>query len=282
MVTWPAEVGAAVVRELQERDLPAALALCAIDPVAAVLAAVRLEESGVGGRWGPVALGAFQYDELVGLAWAGANFVPVSPRGQGLAALARSAMTRRFSSLVGEATAVHTIWSHLALAWPPPRQIRNQPSLALTGAPAVAPHPQLRAAREQDVDILLPASVAMFTEEYGYSPLGAGGGYAQRVRSLASAGRSFLITDPATSRVLFKAEIGALALGVAQVQGVWVDPGVRGQGLGAAGTAAVVERAYALGAHTVSLYVNDYNAPARRTYRSVGFEQVGEYATVVL
>jgi predicted GNAT family acetyltransferase len=31
---------------------------------------------------------------------------------------------------------------------------------------------------------------------------------------------------------------------------------------------------------TVSLYVNDYNLPARATYAKVGFTQVGEFATV--
>ena len=32
----------------------------------------------------------------------------------------------------------------------------------------------------------------------------------------------------------------------------------------------------------VSLYVNDYNAPAMALYRSLGFEQVGLFATVLL
>jgi predicted GNAT family acetyltransferase len=31
---------------------------------------------------------------------------------------------------------------------------------------------------------------------------------------------------------------------------------------------------------TVSLYVNDYNLAARATYARVGFQQVGEFATV--
>jgi predicted GNAT family acetyltransferase len=30
----------------------------------------------------------------------------------------------------------------------------------------------------------------------------------------------------------------------------------------------------------VSLYVNDYNRPARATYDRVGFTQVGEFATI--
>ena len=110
------------------------------------------------------------------------------------------------------------------------------------------------------------------------------GAYAARVRQLIDGGRSFVRIGqgPDGPRVEFKAEIGAFALGVAQVQGVWTHPDLRGHGLGAAGTAAVVEHAYALGARTVSLYVNDCNATARAVYRRVGFDQVGSYATVVL
>ena len=80
---------------------------------------------------------------------------------------------------------------------------------------------------------------------------------------------------------MFKAEIGAATAEVCQVQGVWVHPSLRGQGLGAAGTAAVVEPARASVAPVVSLYVNDYNVAARRTYERVGFRQVGTFASVL-
>ena len=43
--------------------------------------------------------------------------------------------------------------------------------------------------------------------------------------------------------------------------------------------AAVVQLARSM-VPTVSLYVNDYNLAARATYARVGFEQVGEFATV--
>jgi predicted GNAT family acetyltransferase len=43
--------------------------------------------------------------------------------------------------------------------------------------------------------------------------------------------------------------------------------------------AAVVQLARSI-APTVSLYVNDYNLPARSTYLRVGFEDVGEFATI--
>ncbi|WP_235866111.1 DUF4081 domain-containing GNAT family N-acetyltransferase [Serinibacter arcticus] len=276
-----------MARALGPADLDAALALCAVDPVANVLAAVRLSDSAGRPSFGSGAWGAYDDGGLQALAWVGANVVPVSPTGRGLEAIARAVVVhqRSFSSLVGDAPAVHTVWSHLAQAWPRPRQMRgDQPSLTISGTPAVAPDAGVRQAVMGELDLVLPASVAMFTEEYGYSPLGSGGAYAARVRQLIEAGRSFVRIGrgPDGPRVEFKAEIGAFALGVAQIQGVWTHPDLRGHGVGAAGTAAVVEHAYALGARTVSLYVNDYNSTARAVYRRVGMEQVGSYATVVL
>jgi predicted GNAT family acetyltransferase len=81
--------------------------------------------------------------------------------------------------------------------------------------------------------------------------------------------------------VLFKAEIGAVSRSACQIQGVWVAPSHRGRGIGTAGTAAVVEYARTAIAPVVSLYVNDFNAPARAAYARVGFREVGRYASVL-
>ena len=82
--------------------------------------------------------------------------------------------------------------------------------------------------------------------------------------------------------MVFKAEIGAASARACQVQGVWVAPERRGEGLSAPGMAAVVEIARQRVAPIVSLYVNDYNAVARRCYDAVGFRGAGEFATVLL
>ena len=50
-------------------------------------------------------------------------------------------------------------------------------------------------------------------------------------------------------------------------------PELRGRGLAAAGMAAVVTEALRNVAPVVSLYVNDFNAPARAAYRRVGFTE---------
>jgi len=60
-----------------------------------------------------------------------------------------------------------------------------------------------------------------------------------------------------------------------------VAPAHRGRGMGTAGTAAVVEYALAAIAPVVSLYVNDFNTAARAAYRRVGFDEVGQYASVL-
>jgi predicted GNAT family acetyltransferase len=153
--------------------------------------------------------------------------------------------------------------------------------MSIDHAPAVAPEPRVRRVRIDELDLLLPACIAMFTEEVGVSPLAGDGGalYRARVEELVSQGRAFARFEPGD--VLFKAEIGAATRSVAQIQGVWVHPGKRGQGTGTHGTASVVLAAQAELAPVVSLYVNDFNTAARRSYEKVGFRQVGTFASVL-
>jgi len=288
----PAGTGGA--RVLSDADLPRALALCAQDPVAAVLATTRLEQAAaVGLRRAGGQLWGYEVDgTLVALAWAGANLVPVAPDGperaaalDAFAAMGR-AQGRRCSSVVGDADAVLPLWERLAPAWGAVREVRaEQPSMVIDGDPAVGPDPAVRRSVPEEYDLVLPACVRMFTEEVGYSPIGGtGGAYEARVRSLVREGRSFVRIDPGddgSPQVVFKAELGAVAGGVAQVQGVWVEPTRRGERLSEAGMAAVVALTRRDVAPTVSLYANHYNERALAAYRAVGFRRVGTYATVL-
>ena len=103
--------------------------------------------------------------------------------------------------------------------------------------------------------------------------------YRARVAEFVGQRRSFARIE--NDRVLFKAEIGAVAGEVCQMQGVWVAPELRGRGLGAAGTASVVALAQAMFAPVVSLYVNEFNHAARAVYERVGFRRVGTFASIL-
>jgi uncharacterized protein len=56
---------------------------------------------------------------------------------------------------------------------------------------------------------------------------------------------------------------------------------LRGRGLANGGMAAVVAQAQATIAPVVSLYVNDFNLPARAAYKKVGFAEVGTFMSVL-
>lgn len=137
-----------------------------------------------------------------------------------------------------------------------------------------------RLATSADLGELVPAAAAMFTEEVGFDPIARyGDGYAARLRTLIAGQRSAIVTD-VNGRVIFKADAGIVNLDAAQVQGVWLHPDYRGYGLAKpffAAAAQILQHRYP----HLSLYVNDYNARALAMYRGTGWEQIGQFSTII-
>jgi uncharacterized protein len=275
----------APVRVLDDRDVALALDILARDELANVFVRSRVEAVGLQPWRLGAEMWAHQTDGQVdGLCYAGANLVPVAGDDAALKAFAERARRqgRRCSSLVGDARLVAPFWRQLEPHWGPARDVRPcQPLLVADSAPPVAADPLVRRVTSAEIDVLLPAAVAMFTEEVGVSPLRVDGGvsYRARVAELVRAGQSLAWIED--GEVLFKAEIGAVSRAACQIQGVWVDPALRGRGLSVAGMAAVVTECLRSVAPAVSLYVNDFNAPARRAYERVGFREVGTFMSVL-
>ena len=273
------------LRLLDNRDRDEVIELCDRDPVVNVFISSRVREAGLDpARLGGQLWGYQSGGRLASLCYAGANLVPVAATPAAITAFAGRArlLGRRCSSIVGPAQDVLSLWEMLRPYWGRPREIRpTQPVMAISGPPEVVPDAQVRRVRPDELDILLPASVAMFTEEVGVSPVGADGGstYRARVNELIGLGRAFARIED--GQVVFKAEIGSVTPLACQVQGVWVRPELRGRGLAEAGMAAVVEEALRNVAPVVSLYVNDFNRPARAAYRRVGFTDTATFASVL-
>jgi len=276
----------AAARVLGPSDLEEVLDLLGRDPVDNVFIASRVAVAGLdpwqlgGELWGFHVGG-----QLTSLCFSGANLVPVSATPESVRAFADRARKqgRRCSSIVGPREPVLDLWGYLGPHWGAPREIRSsQPVMAIReSSPTIAPDFRVRPVRPADLDVLMPACVAMFTEEVGVSPTAADGGhgYRQRVAELIGAGRAFAWIDG--GEVVFKAEIGAVTRETCQIQGVWVNPRYRGQRISEGGMSAVVEYALRDFSPLVTLYVNDFNAPARAAYHRVGFHEVSEFASIL-
>ncbi|MFD9215567.1 GNAT family N-acetyltransferase [Streptomyces sp. NPDC059544] len=273
-------------RVLGPEDLGAALAVLESDPVTNAFVTARVHVAGLdpwrlgGEMWGWYADG-----RLRSLCYSGANLVPICATPEAVRAFADRARRagRRCSSIVGPAETTSMLWKLLEPSWGPAREVRaHQPLMVTESVPAdVAPDPYVRRVRKEEMEVIMPACVAMFTEEVGVSPMAGDGGllYQARIAELVSTGRSFARVDD--GQVVFKAEVGAATPLACQIQGVWVAPEYRGRGLSETGMAAVVRYALADVAPVVSLYVNDYNTAARAAYRRVGFREVGAFMSVL-
>ena len=273
------------VRTLAGADTSALRRLAQQDPVANVFILAHLRSAGTAAptTGGASVLGVFDDGMLVGACWTGANLVPVQldPAFAGLIAAAANRTGRRYASAFGPAEPVLALHAELEARGHTAHEVRSeQPLLTLSGPPTVEPNTDLTLGRLADFDRILPACAAMFEEEVGYSPfLGGREFYSRRVEGLIRQGHSLVHLGPAGD-VIFKAELGAVTAEVTQVQGVWMNPLYRGQGLSAGYMAAVVDQARKI-APVTSLYVNGFNTKARSTYERVGFTQRGTFATVL-
>ncbi|PKW25829.1 DUF4081 domain-containing GNAT family N-acetyltransferase [Phycicoccus duodecadis] len=274
------------VRPLSLDDRDAALDLCARDLPQRVFVAARVLEGSRTGSLSSV-LGHRDDGVLTSLCWASANIVPVgtTEENRPLFADRLRRWRGRCASVFGPREEVLGLWQHLEPHWGQPRVVRaHQPLLVADLPPSaegVEPDPRVRLARADEVDLVLPAAEHMFTAEIGYRPYtGSSRGYRASLASLIARGHTYVVVEG--GEVVFKTDIGSLALGCAQLQGVWVAPRLRGQGLAVPMLAAVLEQVMAGPAPLVSLYVNDFNTAARATYERLGFRSAGEFTTVLL
>ncbi|MCH1868697.1 GNAT family N-acetyltransferase [Nocardioides sp. CFH 31398] len=270
---------------LGSEDLEDFLALTALDPVVNCFADYRARTTRLDPRWlGGEVWGRYAEGRLTAACHLGANLVPIGATDDDARAFAERAVRRprSVSTLVGPQAAVRAFWDVARATWESPRDERwDQPHLELVGEPLVEPDPEVRVTTKADLETLYPACVAMYTEEVGVSPERGGSSalYRARVTQLVSRGWSFARFED--GRVVFKAEVACVSPAAAQIQGVWVPPDRRGEGLATRGMAAVARLVVDDLAPSLSLYVNEWNEPARRAYEACGFRQTATFSTLM-
>lgn len=265
--------------------MPALFALCAQHPLCSLFVSHRVATFGLGNPLAGITVLGYERDsELVAACYFGNNLIPIGSDPIARAAFVEVIGPRRDTwSIMGERDAVLGIYHALATRWGSPwscsRQVRaEQPLLMIDHDPLRPGDFRIGEILLNDFDPYFRAAVAMYTEEVGVSPIDQHGTYQRYVRSIIEDRRAY--GGIHRGRVWFKADVGVSWQDYCQVQGVWLDPVLRGRGLSEGAMASVVALARRR-FPVVSLYVNDYNTRARRLYAALGFRQVGTMATVL-
>jgi uncharacterized protein len=273
------------LRQVNQNDFDDALQLAQSDSFVNAFAISRIE-AGRQDLWrvGGAIWGYFTEAGLESMLFVGANIVPVCSNESARELFANELIRsgRRSSSMLGTQREVIDLWERIKHVWGKPREVRErQPFLMLSSRATGARDSRVRRVVPEELEALLPASIHMFTEEVGVSPIANGGleQYRRRVADVILEKKAFAIFD--SGRVIFKAEVGFAAHNVAQIQGVWVLPELRGGGIAKPAMARVVDIIQADIAPVVTLYVNDFNIPAQRTYTGIGFKEHAIFSTVL-
>jgi ribosomal protein S18 acetylase RimI-like enzyme len=250
-------------------DRDQVLAFCAQDPVERVF----IEEMARrGGRFTALA----DDGELSAVAYIGFNVVP---SGRGCDAFAGTVARRPPRMIIGDETAVGELWDASRDLLPEPLLDRPGQPVFVCESPPEPGETCLRAARIDDLDLLVPACAAAHEEELGADPtLTDPGGFRRRTRVQVEESRSWLWAEDGV--IMFKAEASAWTPRVVQLQQVWVDPQVRGRGYAQRGLRDLF-RLLLRRVEAVCLFARAENATAIHVYEAIGMRRVGAYRSLL-
>jgi GNAT superfamily N-acetyltransferase len=197
-----------------------------------------------------------------------------------------AACRRSFGELqtfIGPELEVEAFWEAWADARVTPRLIQRQTVFAMRPRDLrYIPEPSLTTASVYDVEELAAASCQMHTEETGL-PLSdtLRGQYEWTVADHIGAQRMWILRDPVNNELLFKASVPAVSTTVVQVEGVWVPPHRRRQGIARRALSELCRRLL-METGMVSLYANRTNIGARQLYLRLGFREIAPFVTMRL
>ena len=258
-----------MARLVRSPELEAVLAFCDEDPVERVF----LEDVARRGLGRFVALE--EGGGLEAICHVGANLVP---SGRGTARFAEVADGEP-RMIVGEERAVAELWEALRHRLPTPLDDRpGQPVYVLSEPPGPGGS-ELRAATLDDLDVLVTASAEAYAEEVGVDAYERDPAlFEWRTRAQVEQGRSWIWRRD--GQILFKAEASAWTPKVVQLQQVWVEPALRGQGHARRALADLC-RLLLADTPTVCLFVRPENEPAIRLYEAVGMRRTITYRSLI-
>jgi predicted GNAT family acetyltransferase len=207
---------------------------------------------------------------------AGDREMPLDVTETAIAVVAERILTRMMPvrAIISPAHLVEMLWSRLRTRLDPPTVVRmNQPVYAIRGR---LDYPDLKVARYatmRDIEPLVPACAAMHREEVGIDPMERdAAGYQERVRELVEQKRSVIVV--VGGEIATKCEYSAVTDETIQLMGVWTNPRFRRRGYARTLLREVCGHSARKG-KSITLFVNDFNAPAIALYEALGFQRIG-------
>ncbi len=198
------------------------------------------------------------------------------------AAFAEVAPAYRFERMiVGVKPAIEEFWEHVKGWHTPPRVVReSQPVLAVDSAALKGSRNRVivRKARPSEWESVAYNSAKMIEHELDYDPRSFAAEFTSNVRMMIDRGLWWV--GEQDGELCFFCNAGPRSPQTLQLQGIWTPPKLRGKGLASAALYGVCE-ALLDEVPSLSLYVNGFNEPALSLYRRIGFQQVGEFKTLL-
>jgi len=183
--------------------------------------------------------------------------------------------------IVAPRKTVDRYWQTVAPRHSRPRLVRErQPLLAVDrkslrgDSKGIA----VRRARIDEWETVARNSAAMIREELGYDPRAGSDEFDPGVRAAIERG-AWWVGESGVELCFYCSE-GPYSAHTLQLQGIWTPPKLRRKAYATRALFAICDAL--LERHpTLSLYVNDFNAPALALYATLGFVQVGELSTLL-
>lgn len=183
--------------------------------------------------------------------------------------------------IVGPRRTVEAYWARVKDRHAVPRLVRKSQPLLVVDRKTLRGEARgvtVRRAMPREWEFVARNSAAMIRDELGYDPRDSSPEFDSNTRTSVERGAWWIGENAGT--ICFFCSEGPYSARTLQLQGIWTPPELRGRGLATASLYGIC--AALLDEHpTLSLYVNDFNAPALRLYDRLGFTQAGEFSTLL-
>jgi len=183
--------------------------------------------------------------------------------------------------IVGPRETVRDFWRTLRSWHPDPRLVRDRQLVMMIDRARLRPYePSVTVgrARSEEWRAIADGSAEMIRQELDYDPRRGSPEFMQGIRQMIA--RKLWWVGRTNGRLCFFCNVGPWCDRTVQLQGIWTPPDLRHRGLATASLAAICDRLLEV-SPTLSLYVNDFNAPAIALSERVGFRRAGEFASVI-